>query len=366
MGRIHELLFRVDSAYTLYRNTLIEMKKIRDKRRVQLLSQIELSTEQKQEIDKLFLNNYGRKVPYDWHRYYTSYSGHFDARFIPENLFIPRIVAKLVNPNYSAVFADKNLLPMLVGERSGVRTAKVLLSCTEGIYRDADWRIISKQKALDYIKDIGEAFIKPTKDSDSGRGCAVVNIQNGVDLNSGRAIHEIDSSMGLNYNIQERVINSEVIARLHPNSINTFRVITYIVDGSISHVPVAMRIGRGGNNCDNAHSGGIFIGVSDDGYLLDCAYTEFQERFKAHPDSGIEFNNYYIPGFRTVVENCKRIHERFPQIGIISWDATIDDLGNTVIIELNLVGQSLWMNQMAHGLGAFGENTERILKMIAV
>lgn len=80
--------------------------------------------------------------------------------------------------------------------------------------------------------------------------------------------------------VQELVENSKDIKALNPSSLNNFRVITYILDGKIYHMPIILRIGRNGKRLDNAHQGGIFIGVNDDGYLLKEAHSEFNDRFE--------------------------------------------------------------------------------------
>lgn len=61
----------------------------------------------------------------------------------------------------------------------------------------------------------------------------------------------------------------------------------------------------------------------------------------------------------------RRLHLNAPQLGIISWDLTVDQNGVFVLIEANTRGQSIWFPQMANGMGAFGKNTAEILKFIA-
>lgn len=51
-------------------------------------------------------------------------------------------------------------------------------------------------------------------------------------------------------------------------------------------------------------------------------------------------------------------------MGILSWDLTIDEEGQVVIIEMNSTGQSAWFPQFVNGESLFGENTPQILKLI--
>lgn len=190
-------------------------------------------------------------------------------------------------------------------------------------------------------------------------------MDNGIDIISGQSAKEIILKSGKDFNVQELVKNSKELCSLHASSINTFRIVTYILNDKVFHGPALLRIGRNGNRCDNAHQGGIFVGINDEGNLLDCAYTEFQERFDVHPDSGVRFSGFCVPDFSKVLNAVHELHQRIPQIKLISWDATINNKGEIVIIEMNLIGQSVWLPQIAHGKGLFGDNTEDILRLIS-
>lgn len=125
----------------------------------------------------------------------------------------------------------------------------------------------------------GHFFIKSSLDSNSGSGCAVLKNENGFDILSNSTIEQIFDSMRNNFSVQEPIRNSSSIAALHPEGVNTFRITIYIWSNIIEYFPVIMRIGRGSNALDNAHRGGMFIGVKEGGTLADCAYTEFQDDF---------------------------------------------------------------------------------------
>lgn len=48
----------------------------------------------------------------------------------------------------------------------------------------------------------------------------------------------------------------------------------------------------------------------------------------------------------------------------VKWDFTIDDRGIPLLIEANLRGGSIWMSEMAHGCGCFGDKTSEILSWL--
>jgi hypothetical protein len=43
----------------------------------------------------------------------------------------------------------------------------------------------------------------------------------------------------------------------------------------------------------------------------------------------------------------------------------IDENGDTVLIEVNIESQAIWIQQMAHGKSFFGLNTEKMIQYAA-
>lgn len=341
-----------------------EIKKFKDPRRIKIWSKINLTEEQIKEIDKLYLENYGKKIPYTWHRHFTAFTRQFDKNYFPEILYIPKF-ENYMNPHkeYVKVFEDKNLLSCFASS-VGVLTPKTYFSCVMGLYRDADNNIVKKEDIFEKLQNIGEAFLKPTVGTSSGVGCRLVNIINGVDKETGESITDIIKTVGNNFIIQEKIICHEAIRKLNPSSVNTFRVITYRWQDEIYNMPVLMRIGQGGKNVDNAHAGGMFIAIEEDGRLHRAAFTEFKKEYLEHPDTHIVFENYIIPNVDKIIEAAKKMHMLLPQNGSYNWDFTLNTEGEPILIEANINGGSVWLPQMAHGKGPFGEKTPEILKWI--
>lgn len=341
-----------------------EMNKILDYRRQKILNNVVLSKSQEKKIHDLYINYYGEKIPLDWHRYFTAYTGNFDENYFPELLYIPEFEYFMnLNKGYDVAISDKNLLP-LVAESIGIKTPKVLFSCVYGLYRDANCNLVSKDIILSYFSKYGRIFIKPSVESDSGQGCMIVEVQDGIDIISGDKIEKVLGNLGSNFVAQSVIECHDSIKEIYPKSVNTFRVITYRWNGKIEVMPIIMRIGRGNACIDNAHAGGIFIALDNDGTLHRTAFTEFCDKFNEHPDTKVKFEGHKIFGVEKVIESAKRMHQALPQLGSYNWDFTIDEEGEPVLIEANVNGGSIWLIEMAHGKGAFGENTKDVLKRI--
>jgi D-alanine-D-alanine ligase-like ATP-grasp enzyme len=134
------------------------------------------------------------------------------------------------------------------------------------------------------------------------------------------------------------------------------------------HAPIALRIGRENSNVDNIHAGGLVIGVEDNGQLLPTAYElgygDRNTQYTHHPDTNVCFEEIVLPNIVETIRASYQMHGKFPHIGIISWDFTVNDQNQTVLVEANIMGQSVWFPQIVHGKGIFGDQTESVLQMI--
>ena len=347
-----------------HKKTRKEIKKFQAPIRKNIYSKITLTKDQREAIDKLFTVNYGRTVPHIWHQHYTAFTGSFDVNYFPELLYIPAFEHFMnMNEEYTRVLSDKNISEWIANKAS-VLTIKTKISCVAGMYRDENYKAITRDMFIDKLSNMGEVFIKPSVDTSSGRGCAILNMQDGIDLITKKTAEIIADEMGNNFLVQERMHCHESIAKIYPNSVNTFRIISYRWKDEICLMPAIMRIGCGGKYLDNAHAGGMFIAVNDDGSLHDTAYTEFNTQFKEHPDTHVVFDGHQIVGFAKVLEAAKRAHALIPQVGVINWDFSINEDGNPFFVEANMRAGSIWLIQMAHGKSGFGDKTPEVLKWI--
>ena len=329
-----------------------------------LIGRVTLTPEQKKQIDEFFLENYGKRVPYWWHRLYQSYTGKFDAQYLPEYIFSVRMEPRTNTRDRVFPLEDKNMLPVLFGA-GPVRIPETCVMCVNGRFFDSARRIISKAEAAKILENRGDVVAKVSVDSSSGRGVRMLSLRDGKDALTGESIENILGSMGANFVVQEKLRPHPAFAALHPDSINTLRVVTYMCGDKINAAPIIMRIGRGGNSVDNAHAGGIFVGVKDDGSLTDEAYTEYQQRFTVHPDTKIVFGEYRLPFVPEIRRAAIELHGRTPALKFISWDFTVDDQNRIVLIETNLHSQTIWLAQYAHGKAFFGDDTAQMLREVS-
>ncbi len=341
---------------------MLEKKDI--KKRKDLVQKVHLTNEQIKEVDTLWEENYGKKIPLKWHQLYTSYTGKFNKNYFPELFFKPNLLNKLNPPLRKRYLDDKTLLKSyFAGLEKECRILKnYVYNCSSYFYDEKG--LISFEKAIEILYDIKEVIIKPSIDSDSGKNVRLLNIQKGIDVLSGERLEDILNRYRENYVVQERLKPHADLAKLYPNSINTIRINSYICDNQVYVSPIALRLGRNGNIVDNAHAGGIAVGVEPNGKLMKYAFSQKGEKFTKHPNTNVSFLDYEIPKIKEMIEFTKKYHYRIPHMGIIAWDLTVDEKGNIVILEANVTCPSLWFPQYCTGEGFFGENTEKMIRLL--
>lgn len=311
------------------------------------------------QIDDFYKPNYGKKIPYNWHKEYYAISGKFDYRYLPELLYIPDFERIMNNPKYYDCLQDKNITNLLA-DKVGIKNPRCYLRNINGLVLDENYNEINIEDVYNEIKTKDRVFFKPTVESGSGKNCEIINTKD-ISLEEFKSIV---IKFNKDYIIQDVVENSNSIKKLNPTSLNTFRIITYILDGKIYTMPAILRIGRNGKYLDNAHQGGIFVGVNKDGTLLENASSEFNDKYNAHPDTNVVFKNYKIDNFEKIIDAAIKLQKLIPHVGCINWDLTLDKDENVVLIEGNMRYGSIWLIQMAHGVSAFEDNTARVLKLL--
>lgn len=122
-----------------------------------------------------------------------------------------------------------------------------------------------------------------------------------------------------------------------------------------------LRMGINGAKVDNASSGGITVGILDNGYLRENAFSAAGVMYPyEHPDSKVAFSSIKIPGYLEIKELIKKLHAYLPQFRLLSWDLAIDEENRPVLVEVNMASGELDFHQLNNG-PIFGEDTKEIL-----
>ena len=122
------------------------------------------------------------------------------------------------------------------------------------------------------------------------------------------------------------------MARLHPQSVNTMRICTDLVDGQVHIAYITLKMGRGGGVCDNSGQGGILCRVDiDTGKICSPATDDYFNVFDKHPDTGIPLVGYQLPMIEEAKALACQAALEIPEVGHVGWDMAIGPDGPAII-----------------------------------
>lgn len=188
----------------------------------------------------------------------------------------------------------------------------------------------------------GNFFVKII-DGECGSGIFRLSIdqENIIYINSNQAsLSELkELTADGTFLIQQIVEQHPLLASLHPQSLNTIRLVTVrnIHSGKIATLPSILRIGTGDNFVDNTSQGGVAVGIElPSGKLLRYGFLkpQFGGRIDSHPDTGIRFSDFTIPFMEQAINQAIYLHSMLSDVNTIGWDIAIGPKG-PIFIEGN-------------------------------
>ena len=313
-----------------------------------------LTPEQENKIYE-YWKKYTDDFEIDYHRYYIDRTGKFDERFIPDDLFVGYIDGYLNNRAIEPGVADKNYFDLYL---KGFAMPKTYVHLINGIFEDSNYNMITKEEAIDILSKEKRIVVKPSMASYGGKNVRLLE-----NLSKKELVKFFDELKEDNLIFQEAVKQSKETAKLHPDSLNTIRIMTLILDGEVKVLPwYAFRMGQGKSKVDNASFGGVYCNVKEDGTLSSFAYDALGNKFLKHPDGG-NFDEVKFDFMDKVKALVKEAAQRFPHFRLIGWDIAIDENNNPLIIEANLTMSGMDVIETIGG-PLFGEYTERVLEEV--
>lgn len=204
---------------------------------------------------------------------------------------------------------------------------------------------IKSQKDYKIFEDFTnkhQKFIKKSNNLSCGKGIEIKQIadENKKDVFYS-LLDESESTV-----IEELVNQSEEMAILHPESVNTIRIITFLdEDNSIKIKYSFLRIGVEDSVVDNGGAGGIICLIDDEtGNVITDGVDEEFNWYKVHPDTGIKLKDFSIPNWREACELAKKAQKKVKGARLIGWDLAYTNKG-WIIIEGNghtqFIGQQI-------------------------
>ncbi len=217
--------------------------------------------------------------------------------------------------------------------------------------------IIDQKRAISIIKSYEKSLIKPTRASQTGHGSNIQIISGALQESE---IVAIFATYKGDFIVQEVIKQHSYLDNLNANSVNTFRIMTFLYRGKIFYLPSTLLIGGEGIT---SNGGNYRIGITDSGELRDFIIKGKGELVATLPNLKSPLKSH-IPHFQDVLEMAGQMHLCIPQIGIIGWDFSIDSDGNPIFIEGNLGCPSLEIPENCNS-PLFGELSDEVFSQVA-
>lgn len=299
-----------------------------------------------------FWGQYGIKPKKMWYDLYCNKTKEYDPRYIPEDIYWTIIYPAMNNPGFRHAYTDKCFYNQLFPNFKQPRT---IIKCSNNIFYDGIGNIISFMQAKSILESEKQFVLKPSVYS--GEGVDIIfydkNEYQSIDFEHILKLYRTD------FIVQDIVSQHEVLASIHPKSLNTIRVISFLFHGKIHISSAILRMGVDGSRLDNVSAGGIACPINPDGRLAPMGINKNSEWIDSHPNGTI-FCDVTIPSYEKVIEAIQKAHKNIPHFRILGWDFSIDEAGDPVLIEYN---GAPGLNQISCG-PLFGDLTEQVLDEI--
>lgn len=203
---------------------------------------------------------------------------------------------------------------------------------------------------------MGGVIIKPSVNSSGGSG--IVFWRDSDDMDIEVLLKKCDNVV-----VQELIKQHPTLSAIHPDSVNSIRIMTITTGDKVNELSSILRMGVGKSQVDNVSSGGIAVGIDENGRLKGKAFSGNGKCFEKHPD-GADFKGIEVPAFQDCLDICKATAPRFARFSrLISWDFAIGIDNKPLLIEANFRWGELDFHQMCNGpIFKDEESTKRMIQ----
>lgn len=254
-----------------------------------------------------------RDMVYCLHRFGISFRDYCIYDFIDRT--VPcraSFVADKLRYHYCDILNDPRVLPLMTDKYACYKQyEKFFRREVCGCYGEN-----SKEAFLSFVQRHKTFVFKPLEEH-SGHGIRIVSV--GGDINPDAFFSEM---MGKGpFVVEELIEQGEEMAVIHPHSVNSLRVMTFVVGEKVHIIGVTLRMGVGNAVMDNAGSGGIYASVDPiNGFVQTDAVNYKGEHFNLHPDTKVQIPGYRLPRWNEALAMIEEMATTIKGTTLIAWD----------------------------------------------
>lgn len=304
-----------------------------------------------------------------WFEFYGSKNHVSNPSFIPGDIYYNDLIPYLNNMEFARATADKCFLDQRF---LSVKMPVTVCKCMSGLFYDSNMDPISEENAVKLCLAFqGEMIIKPSIYSCSSRNTLSID----PEMMDDKKMQAVFQRLGTNFIVQGRVKQHNNLALLNPDTVNTIRIHSLLLNDEV-YIPGAwIRVGARGESVVEVGSGGYYCDILDDNRLADTAYrvdviAYFDEKgfeTREHiliPTSdrmgGKYKETYRIPSLDKIRDKVRELHYMIPHLRYVGWDFTVDENGDPILFEFNVSPDAL-IAQLVTGKPMFGDRTDWVL-----
>ena len=297
-----------------------------------------------------YWKRFGQKPNIIWWRLLADETKVVDPRYIPDDMWFEHILPYYSNTTFRRCGEDKCYHGIWFPDAKRPYTVVANIA---GVFYDDQYHIITEQEAVKRCMEYQKFLVKPSIDSGEGR---LIQFFDPETL-SEEKLKETFRTFGSNFLAQEIIQQHPVLSALNESSLNTIRIVSFLLDGNVHILSSILRMGGSGARLDNIGAGGYACAIREDGRLSKLAVNRKSEWCEEN-QHGVKFQDICVPSYDKAVELVKKLHPRLAHFKLIGWDIGIDADGDPVLIEFNTnPGQ----NQYSCG-PTFGDLTDVVLE----
>ena len=315
----------------------------------------ELTQEEIRAIRRYY-DPYVKNVHTSSHRMYKAKSGVFHVDYVPEEMFLCDIDRYLSDRDMAYYLGNKCYQYRLFPDAKQPEAVAMRIG---PIWVDRDYQPISPKEVLRKVFAAGEVVIKGAQGSEGGADVHFHEIKKDR-RESLKEFRSIIRSLKRDIVIQRTIRQHPDLARLHPESVNTYRIISLLLEKEVVILSCSLKVGAGKHRVDNGCSGGFYCGIDSSDRLRKIGSLDNGTTTTVHPDLGYTIEGIHVPALDQCKEMVKRCHPFMAYHRLISWDIAVDDTGDPVLIEANLCLGGSDDTQCING-PFFGKYNHRIL-----
>ena len=260
-----------------------------------------------------------RDMIYSLHRFGYSFKDYCVYGFVNKTLRCRlTFVSDKLRYHYCDILNAPNILHLMTDKYECYKHYKEFFKRDVlGCYSDADFEVFSA------FIDKHERFILKPMEEHSGHGIRICSAK-GMDKK-----HFFDEMLKKgSFVVEELIEQGDELAVMHPSSVNTLRVVTFVIGNEVHVIGGAWRIGVGNAVVDNAGSGGIYASIDFKNGIIQKDAIDYKcKHFNLHPDTGVQIIGYKLPKWDEALLLIHKMATNVKGTTLISWDIAYSKKG---------------------------------------